>query len=127
VLRFGLITVLIAACGCNRQDADALGRIGNRLLERVQQSTGGMREKLQGSIHDIGKNGLSDRVHARLMHDRLLQGLPIEITAQDTAIELKGALKTADQKRRAIDLAESTEGVVRVVDSLTVPETPALP
>lgn len=119
--------MLLFSAGCSRQDADALGRIGNRLLERFQQSTGGMRDKLQGSIQEIGKSGIRDRVHARVMNDRLLQGLPIEIAARDTEVELKGTLKTVDQKRRAIDLAESTDGVSKVIDSLVVPETPSLP
>ncbi|MBX9677960.1 MAG: BON domain-containing protein [Gemmataceae bacterium] len=119
--------LVLGSLACNRQDADALARIGNRMLDRAQQSTGGMRDKLQVGIQEMGKTSVRDRVQSRLIHDRLLQGLPIEIVAHEAEIELKGMLKTADQKRRAIDLAENTEGVAKVVDSLVVPETPALP
>ncbi|MFO0866922.1 MAG: BON domain-containing protein [Gemmataceae bacterium] len=119
--------LLLGSLACNRQDADALARIGNRLLDRASQSTGGMREKIQIGFQEMGKTNVRDRVQSRLVHDRLLQGLPIEIVAQGADIELKGTLKTADQKRRAIELAENTEGVAKVVDSLKVPENPTLP
>jgi osmotically-inducible protein OsmY len=119
--------LLVGSLGCNRQDADALARIGNRILERANQSTGGMREKIQVGFQEIGKTSVRDRVQSRLVHDRLLQGLPIEIAAHEAEVELKGTLKTAEQKRRAIDLAENTEGVAKVIDNLKVPETPTLP
>lgn len=121
--------LLLALCsvGCSRQDADALSRIGTIVLDRVQQSTGGMREKFQVGIHEIGKSSVKERVQTRLAFDRALQGQAIEVLAKDADVELKGTLKTADQKRRAIELAETTEGVAKVADSLTVPETPSLP
>ena len=41
---------------------------------------------------------------------------------KDKEVELKGQVKTAEQRQRAIELAEMLVGVEKVTDSLTVRE-----
>ena len=67
-----------------------------------------------------GRLVLENRVKTRLHWDRALAEASIEVHATDKAVELKGTLSSQEQVRRAVELAESTVGVDRVVNSLQV-------
>jgi osmotically-inducible protein OsmY len=109
----------VLAAGCNRQDADCLRDIGHKLAADLVGD-------IQDSVH-TGVQGVCDhlsletRVSARLRWDRNLAGAAIEVKAQGADIELKGTLADPNQRRRAVELAESTTGVDKVVDSLELP------
>ena len=109
----------VALAGCGRQDTDCLSRVGRKLLDRTQCATHGLRGKL-----DLGlpAGGLQERVQQRLRADRALAETAIEVTAQGAEVELKGTVKTRDQRMRAVDLAETTVGVEKLSDVLQVSE-----
>ena len=44
----------------------------------------------------------------------------IDVDTKDNVVTLKGSVKTAADKARAVDLATKTDGVKRVVDQLTI-------
>ena len=57
----------------------------------------------------------------RLRSDKALQATKIEVTLRAGGeVELKGSLASDEQKRRALELADSTQGVEKVTDSLLV-------
>ena len=58
------------------------------------------------------------RVTARLRWDKELDGSAIEVIHVGTGVELRGTVRNADQRRRAVMLAESTTAVEGVKDSL---------
>ena len=111
--------VLLAA-GCNRQDVDGLGRIGRKVLDRTQGAVSPLREKFDHTLKGIGAVGLKDRVVQRLHWDKELAGVNFEVVVTNAEVELKGTLKRTEQRRRAVELAESTVGVERVTDHLQV-------
>jgi osmotically-inducible protein OsmY len=51
-----------------------------------------------------------------------LTDLKFEVAVKDKEVELKGMVKNALQRQRAIELAETLAGVERVVDSIKVGE-----
>ena len=119
--RWHLIALLVLSSpGCNRQDVDALGRIGRRVLDRTQVAVSPLREKFDHTLKGIGATGLRERVQQRLQWDKALADATIEVAVSDAAIELKGTLKRIEQRQRAVELAESTAGVERVTDHLQV-------
>ena len=66
--------------------------------------------------------GLLDaRVSARLRWDKALAGSKIQVQAKDGVVELKGPVIDLAQRRRAVELAESTAGADKVTDLLEVP------
>jgi osmotically-inducible protein OsmY len=60
-------------------------------------------------------------VSARLSWDKSLAGVPVQVRANGGRVELHGTVPDLTQRRRAVELAESTAGVTEVVDALQVP------
>ena len=52
--------------------------------------------------------------------DDLLKGSDINVDVKDNVVTLKGTVKNAAARTRAVALASDTEGVKRVVDQLIV-------
>ena len=121
-----VLMICLLAAGCNRQDTECLSRIGRKVVERANTATTGLRDKLKGfPTGTLTGNELHDRVILRLRWEKLLAELPFEVTVQGKEIELKGTVKTPEQRARAVELAESTLGVERVLVNLSIGETPS--
>jgi len=117
VLSFGALL----SAGCVRQDTEILSKVGRKLAERAQSSTAGLRDKLPFRIATAGAElSLADRVQQRFATDKLLAATTIDVVTRGAEIELKGAVDREEQKRRAVDLAETTQGAEKVVDSVQV-------
>src|SRR5207302_7706565 len=109
--------------GCSRQDTECLSNIGRKIVERASAATASCRERIEVLKNSrVGTNDLQDRVTLRLRWEKMLADTPIEVSASGQEIELKGVVKTTEQRSRAVELAESTTGVQRVLVSLTVAE-----
>ncbi len=118
--QFRPLLLLLVGAGCNRQDVDGLGRIGRRVLERTQAAASPLREQFDHTMKGIGAVGLRQRVQQRLQWDKALADTSIDIVVTESAVELKGTLKRDEQRRRAVELAETTAGVERVTDHLQI-------
>jgi len=111
------VTLLVLSlAGCNRQDTDALSRIGRKIAERAQEATAGLREKISTGLPEMGS--LHHRVQRRLHWDKALEGASIDLHVQGVEVELRGTVKTFEQRRRAVDLVENTQGVEKILDNL---------
>jgi len=110
------VALCVLAAGCNQQDVDGLGRVGKKVMAQARSAAGPLRDKFDSGVRGLA--GLRERVQSRLQWDRQLADVAIEVHVSAAEVELKGSVKTEDQRRRAIELAESTQGVERVIDSL---------
>jgi hyperosmotically inducible protein len=64
---------------------------------------------------------LMTRVYSRLHWDKLLVSSTLDLEIRDDGVVfLRGAVPSADAKKRAVVLARDTVGVTRVVDELAV-------
>lgn len=63
---------------------------------------------------------LTAKVKAKLLSDDALNAMKIDVDTQSGVVFLSGVVDTADQKRKAVDLAKNTEGVRKVEDNLKV-------
>jgi hypothetical protein len=118
---FWLLTVAVFVAGCNGEDTQRLAHVGRKVLEKIESATGNADGKLFGGLQvmrSAAEPDLAGRVSARLRWDRSLADAKIEVSANGAIVELKGSVRDPAQKKRALDLAESTEGVDRVTDSL---------
>jgi osmotically-inducible protein OsmY len=120
-----LVALLAGIGGCEGQDADHLEHAAHLLADKFDGWTGGAEKRLATGLQALRTEGdqlsLDARVGARLRWDKLLDGVQIQVQARESAIELKGTVTTVDQRRRAVELAESTAGVDKVTDSLEGP------
>jgi len=119
---WGTALLLAAAAGCTSKDADHLARIGKQTVSRASSLTktsdgqplGGW-QLVRTGLDDIA---LDARVSSRLRWDKALAETRIQVRADGGLVELSGSVGTLAQRRRAVELAETTEGVEKVVDSL---------
>ncbi len=118
-LRLLGLSVLLSA-GCARQDSEILTRVGRKLADGAQASTAGLRAKMPFRLTAAAEPTLADRVQQRFTSDKLLAALSLEVQVNGAEMELKGIVDRDEQKNRAGDLAETTQGVERVVNSLQV-------
>src|SRR5438105_2951501 len=97
--------------GCNKQDTEALTRIGKKVQARTEMVTGNLKSSAATSWHTMGEFGAEVRVAARLRWDKELAGASIDVLPFGTGVELRGKVLGFEQRRRAVMLAESTAGV----------------
>ena len=116
----GLLLVLLA--GCNRQDTEALARIGKRIAARAEALTGDVRSSAACGWQGPQESGVEGRVAARLRWDKQLPDTAIEVVPAGAGVELRGKVRNLEQRRRAVMLADSTAGVEGVKDSLVESE-----
>jgi len=120
--RWWIVIGLLLLAGCNRNDADALSRIGRKVAAHAKNSAGEVGGKVDLSWAGKREPSLHDKVHDRLRYENTLADVTLEVLVKDKEVELKGTVKTPSQKQRAIELAETVAGVERVNDSITVRE-----
>lgn len=114
----------LTAIGCGEQDAERLSRIGRLVADRAQVLTAGankLADGWQAMRGDLDDAALDARVSSRLRWDKNLAGVTVEVHAEGSIITLRGAVADVAQRRRAIELAESTAGVEKVNDQMHVP------
>jgi osmotically-inducible protein OsmY len=113
-----LLLTLALSVGCNRQDTEALTRIGKKLVARSEAVTCDLKHSAATSWQITQDSAVDSRVAARLRWDKQLADTPLEVQATGNTIELRGTVRDLEQHRRAVMLAESTVGVEGVKDSL---------
>src|SRR5262249_32288015 len=121
--RLVLLGLVLAAgeIGCGSDDPDHLARIAKCVAAKGQGFTGDADktltgwQALQANMEDLT---LDARVSARLRWDKDLAGAQIQVQVKEGALELKGTVHDLPQRRRAVELAQSTVGTEKVVDQL---------
>ncbi len=61
-----------------------------------------------------------EAVRERFASDRRFTGMEFKVTAQGKVVTLRGLTPNADARRLAVEVAENTVGVEKVVDELAV-------
>jgi hyperosmotically inducible periplasmic protein len=113
------VMVIVACSGCNRSDGDRLARVAAVVTQKFEDLLP-ERTPLAGNFSFIGGAGIENRVRDRFQSDRYLAPLPIEIYGHDSNVRLRGSVNDAVLKQRAVEIAESTVGVEKVVDEIVV-------
>ncbi len=62
--------------------------------------------------------GITLRVKARLLDDPLVKGLQIDVDTRDTVVFLTGSVGSEAERKQAVEIARSTEGVTNVEANL---------
>jgi osmotically-inducible protein OsmY len=118
-----LLTFVAVAAGCNQEDAERIVRVGHKLSARAESLSGdqiGLSKGWQAVRNGWEETTLAGRVAVRLRWDKKLADTQVQALAAGTVVELKGTVREASQRQRAVELAESTTGVEKVTDSLEV-------
>ena len=68
----------------------------------------------------INDTWITTKVHWFFMGEDALKGSDINVDTKDNVVTLKGTVKSAAGKARAVQLAKHADGVKQVVDHLTI-------
>jgi BON domain len=117
--------LLVGTTGCTRDDTTKLERIGRLLARKAETAAAGGGSSpgwgLPVMPAALESAGLEGRVRQRIQSDKLIGRLNIEVRAAGAQVELRGRVGDLTQRRRAVEMAESTVGVESVVDRLEEP------
>lgn len=124
VFVFGAV---LAGTLATSKDADTgiLARAGKKASEQVRNTLPDAR-KVAGPLAAFRAGDalpVEERVRVRIQTDKAMAGA--DVTVNTTAVgevKLRGIVGTDVQKRRAVELAEGTAGVDKVVEELAIPE-----
>ena len=86
----------------------------------LQQKAREGAEKAKDATPDLSDAGITAKVKSKFLGDTNVPGLKIDVDTKDGVVTLTGTVPTADEKRRAMDLAKATDGVKSVVDHIKV-------
>jgi hyperosmotically inducible protein len=64
--------------------------------------------------------GITTKVKTELAADDLVKAREINVDTKDRVVTLSGVVERADEEAQAIEIARNTEGVVDVVDNISV-------
>jgi osmotically-inducible protein OsmY len=118
--RWAWLGAALLSCGCGK-DADRLSRMCSLTAAKIEAMTGGFRAKLTNGLQAArGETGLDSRVATRLRWDKAMDGADVRVSITDGVVQLEGTVVSAEQQRRAVDLATTTTGVEKVESKLKV-------
>jgi hypothetical protein len=119
-----LLAALALMGGCKKEDTERLGRVGRKLGDRAEalsaEATGQILAGWTAARSSIEDSRLDARVRSRLKWDKTLVGAAIAVEIVGKEVWLKGTVVNLTQRQRAVQLADSTLGVEKVVDQLTI-------
>lgn len=96
-------------------------RLGQKLDVQLDRLGSELREGWASLQQSVDRMGVQARVYSRLRWDKQIATTDFEIDSADGGVvTLRGQVRTAAAKVKAVDLARDTVGVERVVDQLTV-------
>jgi osmotically-inducible protein OsmY len=118
------LVLAVLAGGCNREDTERMARLGRKVADRAEAVTTDQLVDLNRgwqAVQQSWQEGtLAGRVSARLRWDKKLADAQIQTLTTGNLVELKGTVRDETQRRRAVDLAESTSGVEKVTANLDI-------
>lgn len=110
----------VALCGCS-DDVDRLGRIFQKSASKIESATEPMRDRLHSGRDPLRSSdaepSLETRVTLRMRWDADMAGVEVQAhLIGPGTIELTGTVGELAQQRRAVELAQTTLGVEKVLD-----------
>lgn len=117
-MKWSLLVLALALPACSKQDKEGLARIGRRIADKAASLSSSVQGKVPPDWRWPGS--VERRVWQRLRFERSLADVKIGVTHLNQGIELTGKVTSDEQRRRAVELAESTVGVERVIETLQI-------
>jgi len=122
--------IFLPVLGCSDADAEKLRRAGDKTYDRVVNAAQQVADELGKTLLDQKPPtaappptpDLAQKVQHRLDWERDLAGLSLQVSANADTITLSGSVKNDAQRQRAVQLAEATVGVAKVIADLDIAE-----
>lgn len=115
--------ILVVGSRFRPSDGDKLAAISRLTVAKVREALPPA-DRVAAPVNALRKElpqRTEDRVRARLEADKQLEGIDFAVSADGSAVKLRGIVPNAAARQRAVELAGSTVGVESVVDELAIP------
>ena len=125
VIVMAFLTIVAGAlAGSQKTDAEILTRVGRtaaRKVTAVMPDTSALAGPLV-ALTPPDAMPVADRVRVRIRTDQAMDGATVAVAATAAGeVTLRGEVLSTAQRLRAVELAQSTTGVTRVVPELSEP------
>jgi osmotically-inducible protein OsmY len=97
--------------------ADAAKREAGKLATQAADKAGDAAGKLGETMSD---GALTAKIKSKMALDDHVKARNIDVDTADSVATLSGVVGSADERKRAVQLARDTEGITRVIDKLEV-------
>ena len=104
------------------QEREGLGeRLGEKIDKGLRQLSTELRQEWSEIRQSVERMGVQGRVYSRLRWDKAIDVATLDIQMQDKeTVVLQGTVSSTSQQRKAVQLAQDTVGVGKVIDKTTV-------
>jgi len=93
-------------------------------VDKTKDATETAGEKTKDALSKTGEvisdGWITTKVHTAFVGEDLLKGSDISVDTNNHVVTLKGTVKSDAARARAVQIAKTTEGVTRVVDTLKI-------
>lgn len=124
IMRYTVVVLGLLVVGCSDAEAEKVRRVGEKTYDRAATL-------VLNTWDELGKTLLEpttkqpefdvvSKVRYRLQWDRDLERQGISVAVVDEVVQLTGKVATREQKERAGQLAEQTQGVTQVKNEIEV-------
>ena len=115
-----------AVAGSKKSDPDVLANVGAVVGQKVKNALPD-RSKVAAPLtaFKLGDRfPIEEQVRVRIHSDKSMNGATVEVVTGAGAgeVKLRGLVSTAVLQKRAVEIAEGTVGVEKVVNEIAVPE-----
>ena len=94
------------------------------VVPEAAATSGRAEDAAREAAHDsgalMGDAGITTAVKTKMLADSTVSGLNIDVDTKDGIVTLKGDVKSAAEKRRAVEIAKTTDHVKSVKDQLKI-------
>ena len=118
------VAVAIIASACGSNEKDQAQQTVQKIEDKTKEVAGDVADKSKEIVSATGEaitdGWITAKLKAKFSDEKLLKDSKIDVDAKDRVITLKGTVASAEAKKRAVSVANGTEGVLSVVDQLEI-------
>jgi hyperosmotically inducible protein len=89
------------------------GKLATRAADTAGQAAGTFSETMSDGA-------LTAKIKSKMALDDHVKARAIDVDTSDSVVTLSGVVASADERKRAVQLARDTQGITRVVDKLEI-------
>ena len=120
LLAVALASTGLLAAGCGERSTEKVSSTVDRTTTTIAANTEQAANKATGMVGDAAITG---QVKAAMIAEPGLKSMQIDVDTKNGIVTLTGAVDSAANKDRAVQLAQNVSGVLSVVDNMTVKST----
>jgi hyperosmotically inducible periplasmic protein len=121
MLAAAMAAIALTTAGCNRQPADTTGRAtSDKMATTTDRAASTINRATNETAVAVDDAAITTKVKSAVLAEPGLKSLQINVDTKDAVVTLSGTVDTPELKSRAVQIAQSVQGVKSVNDNLSV-------